>query len=236
MAAHYPGHAAMRPFAVPIACLALAACPAPQQPVPPPAPAPVQAGPPAPPAIVQAQSVWTRTAGLVLRGETGAVTLPFVFMRMEVLRADTTALLVRCVHCPGGPLGWLPRESVVHVPQEVATAAEMELADFALAVRDAALRRDVPALRRAMSRDLVHTLGPIDPGILETLAEWEREGYRSVDRLPFLLDRGIASVTGTAIWAAPPEYASDLRYNGLRAGFRRGREGWEWVFLVSGGM
>jgi hypothetical protein len=226
----------MRRYAVPIAFLALAACPAPRQPVPPPAPAPVQAGPPAPPAIVQSQSVWTRDAGLQLRGEAGAVVLPFVFMRLEVLRADTTELMVRCVHCPGGPSGWLARESVVHVPPDVASAAEMELADFALAVRDAASRRDVPALRRAMSRDFVHTLGPIDPGILETLAEWEREGYRSVDRLPFLLDRGIASVAGTAIWAAPPEYASDLRYNGLRAGFRRGREGWEWVFLVSGGM
>jgi hypothetical protein len=226
----------MRRFAVPIACLVLAACPAPQRPAPPPAPVPVRAGPAAPPAIVQSQSVWTRDAGLVLRGEGGAATLPFVFMRLEVLRADTTELLVRCVHCPGAPIGWLARGSVVHVPPDVSTAAEMELADFALAVRDAASRRDVPALRRAMSRDFVHTLGPIDPGILETLAQWEREGYRSVDRLPFLLDRGIASVAGTAIWAAPPEYASDLRYNGLRAGFRRGREGWEWVFLVSGGM
>ncbi|CAA9326132.1 MAG: hypothetical protein AVDCRST_MAG89-1906, partial [uncultured Gemmatimonadetes bacterium] len=60
-------------------------------------------------------------------------------------------------------------------PRDITAAAEMELADFALAVRDAASRRDVPALRRAMSRDFVHTLGPIDPGILETLAAWERE-------------------------------------------------------------
>lgn len=225
-------------FAVPILCLALAACSAPRRPVPlpPPPPAPVEVGPPAPAPIAQGHSVWTRTAGLVLRGETSAVTLPYTFMRMEVLRADTSELLVRCLHCPGGPAGWLARDAVVHLPADVTAAAEMELADFALAVHAAALRRDVAELRRAMSRDFVHTLGPIDPGILETLAQWEREGYRLVDRLPFLLDRGIANVAGTSIWAAPPVYATDLRYNDLRAGFRRGREGWEWVFLVTGGM
>jgi hypothetical protein len=170
-----------------------------------------------------------------MRTEFGGVPLPFVFMRLEVLRADTADLLVRCVHCPGTPEGWVARESVVHAPQPPGTAARLDLAEFVLAVRAAASARDVEALRGVMARDFVHTLGPIDMGLLETFAAWEREQYRTLDRLPFVLDRGVATVAGTPVWAAPPEYAADIRYGDLRAGFRRGPQGWEWIFLVRGG-
>ena len=61
------------------------------------------------------------------------------------------------------------------------------------------------------------------------------EQYRTLDRMPFVLDRGVATVVGTPVWAAPPDYAADSRYGDLRAGFRRGPQGWEWIFLVRGG-
>jgi hypothetical protein len=214
------------------ACSAPAARPAP---APPPAAAPPSAQPAPPPPIVQFGSVWTRDAGVQLRTDGGGVTLPYVFMRLEVLRADTTDLRVRCVHCPGTPEGWIAREGVVHAPRHPEAAARLDLAEFVLAVRQAAAQRDVEALRSVMARDFVHTLGPIDMGLLETFAAWEREQYRTLDRMPFVLDRGVATVVGTPVWAGPPDYAADNRYADLRAGFRRGPQGWEWIFLVRGG-
>jgi hypothetical protein len=218
-------------------CL-LAACAAPARrpaPAPPPPVAPPAVVPAPPPPIVQFQSVWTRDAGVQMRTDGGGVPLPYVFMQLEVLRADTTELRVRCVHCPGAPEGWVGRESVVHAPRSPREAAGLDLAEFVLAVRAAASARDVEALRPVMARDFVHTLGPIDMGLLETFAAWEREQYRTLDRVPFVLDRGVATVVGTPVWAAPPDYAADSRYAGLRTGFRRGPRGWEWIFLVRGG-
>jgi hypothetical protein len=142
---------------------------------------------------------------------------------------------VRCVHCRGEVEGWIARERVAHHPRLPAEAAGLDLADFALAVRAAALRRDVDALRAVMGPDFSHQLGPVEPGILETLAAWEREGFASLDRLPALLDRGIAAVSGTPVWAAPPEHATTRGYADLRAGFRPGTDGWEWIFLVRDG-
>jgi hypothetical protein len=170
-----------------------------------------------------------------LRTDAGGATIPFVAMRLEVLRADSAELRVRCVHCAGVPEGWVPRGSVVHQPRTPVEAARLDLAEFVLAIRDAAARQDVQALRPVMARDFVHTLGPLEMGLLETFAAWEREQYRSLDRLPFLLDRGVATLPGTPVWAAPPEYAADLRFGDLRAGFRRGPSGWEWIFLVRNG-
>ena len=227
-----------RPAVLLLLCL-LAACgaPAPRPlPAPPPvAPPPAAVLPPAPPPIAPFQSVWTRDAGSQLRTDAGGVPLPYVFMRLEVLRADTADLLVRCVHCPGSPEGWIGRDRVVHWARPAGEAARLDLADFVLAVRDAAARQDLEALRAMMSRDFVHSLGPLDMGLLETFAAWEREQYRTLDRMPFILDRGVATVVGTPIWAAPPEYASQQGYGDLRAGFRRGPQGWEWIFLVRGG-
>ncbi|WP_420127041.1 hypothetical protein [Longimicrobium sp.] len=233
----------MRRSAVLILLALLAACGGPRRParvapiVLPPPPAVIDTTPPPPPAIVANQSVWTRDAGTLLRGETDGVRLPFIFMRLEVLRADTADLLVRCVHCPGAPQGWIGRESVVHHVRRPDQVRKMDLAEFVLAVRDAASQQDTSRLRAAMSREFVHTLGPLEMGLLETFAAWEREGFRSIDRLPFILDRGVATVTGTPVWAAPPEYASQLGYQDLRAGFRRATDGgWEWIFLVRDGM
>jgi hypothetical protein len=221
-------------------CLVLAACsgtprprPAATPAAPRPTPAPEVVA--APPPISANQSVWTRTAGLRLRGESSMTTMPYLFMRLEVLRADTTELLVRCVHCPGAPTGWIARESVVHYAPMPLQATRMELADFALAVRNAASRRDLNALRQVMTRHFAGSLEPVEAGNGEILARWEREGFRDLDRMPFLMDRGIVPVGSTPVWAAPPQYAATPGYGDLRTGFRRGANGWEWLFLVANG-
>ena len=98
----------------------------------------------------------------------------------------------------------MARARVAWEARPPAEARQGDLADFVVALRGAAVRQDWEALRSVMARDFVHTLGPIDMGLLETFAAWEREQYRTLDRMPFILDRGVASVPGTTIWAAPP--------------------------------
>ncbi|HEX8907364.1 MAG TPA: hypothetical protein VF771_21105, partial [Longimicrobiaceae bacterium] len=139
--------------------------------------------------------------------------------------------LVRCLVCRGAPTGMLSRASVVHEVRAPADAARLELADFALAVRDAARRRDYAALRRMMARDFVYSLD-LAEGVLETIAVWQGRRSTDLDRLPALLDRGIASTGGGGVWAAPPEFVTQRGYSDLRAGFRRGPNGWEFAFLV----
>ena len=212
---------------------AIAACTPPPRPAPapPPAPPPAPIGPPP----FTAVEVWTAQPGVVLRGEGGAVTLPWTFMHLAVLRVDSAELQVRCLVCRGGPVGMVARDQVVYELRAPADAARLELADFALAVRDAARRRDHEALRAMMARDFTWSLnGP--EGVLEALGAWR--GYRAGDleRLPGLLDRGIASVGPGGVWAAPPEHVTQRGYNDLRAGFRRGPAGWQFIFLVRPGL
>jgi hypothetical protein len=216
-----------------LALCALAACvpPPPPAPLPPPPPPPAPAGPPP----FTATEVWTAQPGLVLRGEGGEVTLPWVFMRLQVLRVDSTQLLVRCLVCRGAPTGLLPRASVVHEVRAPAEAATLELADFVLAVREAARLKDYPALRAMMSRDFVYSLD--DPaGVLEAVAGWQGRRTGDLQRLPALLDRGVISAGPGGVWAAPPEFVTQRGYADLRAGFRRGATGWQFMFLVRPGV
>ncbi|HET7463230.1 MAG TPA: hypothetical protein VFJ82_18390 [Longimicrobium sp.] len=212
--------------------LGLAACTPPPPPAPPPLPSPTA---PAGPPPFTATEVWSAEPGLVLRGDSGAVTLPWAFMRMAVLRVDSTELLVRCMACRGFPAGRVERSRVVHEARTPLQARQLGLADFALAVREAARRKDVEALRRVMSRDFISTLeGPEGPG--EAVAGWQGPRASELERLAGLLDRGIVSTGGGGVWAAPPEFANQRGYADLRAGFRRGRDGWEFIFLVRSGL
>ena len=216
-----------------VALTAAAACGG-RRAAPAPAPLPPPAPPPGPPPFT-ATEVWTREPGVPLVSETATVPVPHTSMRLEVLRVDSARLLVRCPVCLGQPTGWVERARVVHEPLAPVDAARLELADFVLAVREAARRRDVAALRPVMSRDFVHSL-EAGEGVLEALATWQRRYNADLDRLPALLDRGVVNVPGTQVWAAPPEYAAQLGYLDLRSGFRRGANGWEWIFLVRSGL
>jgi hypothetical protein len=168
----------------------------------------------------------------VLRAEGGAaVTLPYTFTRLQVMRIDSAELVVRCLSCRGAPTGVVPRAAVVHEVRAPADAAKLELADFALAVREAARLRDFEALRAMMSRDFVYSLDDSE-GVLEAIGGWQGRRALDLQRLPSLLDRGIVPVGAGGVWAAPPEYVSQRGYNDLRAGFRRGPNGWQFIFLV----
>ncbi|HET7230579.1 MAG TPA: hypothetical protein VFJ16_11290 [Longimicrobium sp.] len=210
-----------------LALLALAACtppPRPQTAPPPPPPAP-----PAPPPFT-ATEVWSAEPGLVLRGDSGSVTLPWAFMRLAVVRVDSTELLVRCMVCRGFPAGRVERSRVVHEARAPIDARQGGLAEFALAVREAARRKDIHALGRVMARDFISTLeGPEGPG--EAIAGWQGPRASDLERMAGLLDRGIVSTGGGGVWAAPPEFVNQRGYSDLRAGFRRGRDGWEFIFL-----
>lgn len=218
----------MRPGKLlPLALLAAAAC-APR-PVPPPPPAPEP-----PPPFPHAQ-VWTREAGTALRPDSAGAPqadLPHAFTRLEVLRSDSASLYVRCIVCTPHLEGWVEKERVVWEARAPALAAGGELAEFLLAVRGAASRRDVAALRPVMARLFTHSLSGAD-GPVEAVGRWEQEGFRRLDRLPFLLDRGVATRDGS-IWAAPPAWVAYPSYRDLRAGFRREGGRWEWIFFVPG--
>lgn len=218
-----------------MALLAATACTPPPRPAPvpppPPAPPPAPAGPPP----FTGTEVWTSHPGVVLRAESGPVTLPWTFMRLAVMRIDSTELQVRCLICRGAPVGMVRRDEVIHEVRAPVDAAKLDLADFALAVRDAARRRDLEALRRVMSNDFTSDFnGP--EGVLAAIGNWQGRRASDLERLPFLLDRGIASVGPGGVWAAPPEHATQRGYNDLRAGFRRGPSGWQFIFLVRPGL
>lgn len=214
-----------RSLAVLAACL-LAGCAAPRPTPPPPPPPP----PPFPHAVV-----WNRTAGAELVGDSARTELPRLAMRLEVLESDSaaTALRVRCAGCDAPAEGWIPIGEVVWAGATPGEAARGDLAEFVVAVRTAAAARDVTALRPVISRWFVHSLGGGE-GVLEATSAWEREGYRTLDPLPALLDRGVSA--DGELWVAPPEHLSEPAHRGLRTGFRRNGNAWEWMFLVRDGL
>ena len=212
------------------ALLLLAACaspPPPPPPIPPLEPVPVSPAPAAP------TEVWTRQAGTLLRGPT-PTRLPYLGMRLAVLRDEGDSLQVRCLGCPGAPVGWTDRARVIWVAYSPTEARGGDLAEFVLAVREAARRRDVNALRPVMARTFVHALeGP--EGVLASINALSGARAGDLARLPSLLDRGVVAVPDTRVWAAPPEFTTLRGYNDLRAGFTRGEDGWEWAFLLRAG-
>jgi hypothetical protein len=198
---------------------------------PPPAPAPE---PVAPPFEFPHPSVWTTRPGVEIRIDTVlAADIPRPFSRLDVIAADSTGAEVRCVPC-GEPLqGRVAWSDLVYEAGTPAAAAHGTIAEFALAIRDAAQRRDLEALRSVMARDFTYALiGP--PGREMALAAWAAEGFLALDLVPQLLDRGLATRDGN-LWAAPAEHLEELGYQGYRLGFRASPDGrWEWIFLIRG--
>ncbi len=209
--------------------LSIAACAAapPPPPPPPPVPEPVVIPPfPFP-------TVWTAAADVELRTEDGIETVDHVFTRLNVVHRDSVGLLVSCEVCSPETIGYVKLTDLVYDPEEPVDAAEEGIAEFALAVRDAALRRDLEALRPVMSPYFSYLLSGGE-GPDSALGYWTIERFRSVDLLPFLLDEGLTTRDST-LWVAPPAFFADVEYTGHRAGFSRSPEGtWQWVFLING--
>jgi hypothetical protein len=100
-----------------------------------------------------------------------------------------------------------------------------------LAIRAAAGERDEQALRPVMSRDFNFSFEG-GGGAIDAFQRWAWEGFGALDNLPPLLDRGVTT-RDSVIWTAPPTFLTDPDYQGLRAGFRRARDGqWEWIYLI----
>jgi hypothetical protein len=217
------------PVAAALLVLVSAACLAPGGGLPAPMPAPAAEQPLA---WFPYGEVWSASPDMLIDVDGVGYALPGVLTRLEVLGGDSTGLRVRCAGCPGELEGVVDPAHVLHSAESPAAAANGDLAGFALAIREAALRRDVDALRPVMSRTFTFSFGAWG-GPVEAIAAWEREGYRALDHLPGVLDRGISTRDGR-IWAAPPEYLHQDEFHGYRTGFRREGGRWQWIFLVRG--
>lgn len=222
-----PRLAALALPGVVVGCLA----PAPAPPAPAPAgPAPVQA-----PAAIHFphDRVWTAAADVVIRGDSAASAVPRPFTALDVLAADAAGITVRCGSCPGEPTGRVRERDVVHTPAPPREAAWGTLAEFALALRHAAVTGDTAALAPVMAPEFTFSFVGIQ-GVPQALAAWGSEGLAGLALVPGLLDRGLAPGPG-GVWAAPPEHFETLGYDGVRLGVRRSTNGsWEWLFLISG--
>lgn len=197
-------------------------------------PPPRLAPPPPPPAYeFPHDTVWSAHPRITLADDSASIVVARPFTALAVLSADSAVIEVRCESCPGAPAGMVRHRDVVYEVGRPAEVAHGPLAEFALAVRDAAARGDVEALAPVMASDFTFALlGP--PGADRALAAWTAEGFNLLHEVPVLLDQGLSSVDGE-IWVAPPTFSEDLDYRGLRLGFRRSAQGrWEWIFLVRG--
>lgn len=194
----------------------------------------VPAPPPEPALEFTHRQIWTARPGVAIRTDSvQSFAVPRAFTRLEVLEADTAGALVRCYSCATVIEGRISWDGVIFDTAEPATAAMATIAEFALAVRQAAERRDLAALERVMARDFTYALvGPM--GREAALDAWRQEGFVALDEVPRLLDRGLATQNGT-LWAAPAEHFEQIGYRGYRLGFRSTPDGrWEWVFLTRG--
>jgi hypothetical protein len=178
---------------------------------------------------------WTARAAVQIRTAAGQpTTVAHPFTRFDVLDVDSTGsiLLLRCARCAEPTEGWIRKEDLITEPLPLERAVEGSLAEFALALRQSAISRDLPALREVMYRDFTFSFGG-GGGPADAFSRWRHEGYRSLEALPALLDHGLATDDGV-LWAAPPAFLADEDFRGLRAGFRRVENRWEWLYLVRG--
>lgn len=172
---------------------------------------------------------------VAVRHNGSATAIPRPLMRLDVdgWAADGT-LQVACAYCEGEVRGSVPSGDVVWEPALPTEAVQGTIAEFALAVREAAAWRRVEELVPVMAADFTFGFSAQRDRALAPRA-WEWEGYRSLDQVPRLIDEGLVSI-GQDFWVAPVAYAERPGYTGLRLGFRRDPEtgGWEWLFLVRG--
>jgi hypothetical protein len=169
-----------------------------------------------------------------VRTDSTAFALSRPFTRLDVVGRDSLGFLVSCAYCAGDVRGVVAEEDVVVEATAPAEAADASLAEFALAVRDAAAWRRIDSLPGVMASDFTFGLSAQrDRGV--TTTAWEWENFRNLDQVPRLLDEGLVQI-GEDFWVAPAEYAARPGYQGLRLGFRRNAATglWEWLFLVRG--
>lgn len=177
--------------------------------------------------------VWTAHRDVILRGDSASVAVPRAFTALEVEDADSLWLTVRCPGCEGEPAGRVLHGEVLYDAQSPVQAASGSVAEFALAVRAAAQKGDVQALALVMHPEFTFSLVGLQ-GAERARSAWAVHRYEVLERIPELLDGGLAQAGG-GLWVAPADFVEQTSYSGLRIGFRRSPGGrWEWVFLVRG--
>jgi hypothetical protein len=200
----------------------------------PPAPEPIEVDPIALIEPFPFGVIWTAIPDLVIATEAGdSLVIANLFTRLDVIGRDTTGLRVDCSRCEPAVEGYVSEEEIIatHLPPEI--SAWGEFPEFLLSIRDAAAGRDLAALRPVMNPEFMFSFtGRQTPDA--ALAVWQSEGFRSLDEVPDLLDKGVISEDGR-IWSAPPDFLMDPSYQGPRLGFRQRSDGrWEWLFLIRG--
>ncbi len=199
-------------------------------------PLPVLPAPPEPQAPVVAAPhpdsiAWTIRPQVPIRTLAGQQLVAGPVAVLRILGEDSIGLRVWCATCPEAAVGWADTADVALPGVPPAVAAGRNLIAFVLALSEAAAAHDIDALRPVMADEFTFSLRS-GGGRLEALSQWEREGYRTLSRLPTLLEAGLETTDGR-VWAAPAAFARDANYSGLRAGFKRNAAGrWEWVYLV----
>jgi hypothetical protein len=178
--------------------------------------------------------VWTARDGIAFlqEGREGTVVLR-QFTRLEVIRREGGGWRVRCAVCVEPVEGIVSDKDIVHMAYPPEIAAWGSLAEFALAVRNAAEEERLDLLAPVMVGDFTQSLvGPQTPPM--AFEVWRSENFATLSQLPGLLDQGL-STRDTMLWTAPPAFTESLYYRGPRAGFRRRPDGrWEWLFLIAG--
>src|SRR5688500_12363645 len=168
----------------------------------PPPVAPAPAPTPAPARVFPApDTVWTARAGVALRGDSAEIAIARPFTRLEVVGADSLSLRVRCVYC-GERVeeGWVARADVISADSPADSVLSGSVAAFAMAVRRAAVQRDLVAVWPLMATDFAFSsLGTY--GRDKALSSWTSENFRTLDQLPGLLDAGLSPLGEW--WVAP---------------------------------
>lgn len=191
------------------------------------APAPAEA------AAAPFATAWVAGDSVALDIEGGEAVSLDPFTRLDVVALSEGRLRVRCDVCPDPRFGTVAVDEVVTRSLYPQPASYADLSTFALAIRSAAERRDLRALRSVMAPDFTYSF--IGPQTRDAALDvWRAEGFQALDAVPGLLDSGLGTTEGR-IWSAPLEYRTDLAYRGYRVGFRRNEVGrWEWLYLIRG--
>lgn len=198
-------------------------------------PAPPPRAEPAPPAMrspAAPETAWARIGARLIRdGDT--VALP-VGVRLAVDAIEGTQWRVRCVGCVPPLAGLVAAAQLRTTAPPLPAAARDSLDAFLLALRRAAATRDSAALAAVLHPEIVVSFGAA-AGPPSAWRHWRGPGRADLDSLPFLLDAGaVPHPQAPNLVVAPPAFAQQRDYLGLRAGIARTPAGWRLRFLVRG--
>jgi hypothetical protein len=107
-----------------------------------------------------------------------------------------------------------------------------DAAEAVRAVRRAAAKRDVAALRTLIADDITWSFGAA-PGADGAIAMWQADGTQ-LEAMVKVLDGGCRLDEAGAQVTCPPAYTESPGYLGHRAGFEKRGQAWKLTFFVSG--